>query len=170
MTLGLSGQIAASFADQPIDSTTRKSLRVVLDTNVLVSLYVFADSRFTALRERIENGQWCAVSSDSCLAEFERVLAYPQFGLACAERHAAYTHYARCVTLAPTLLAVGAAASTSALPQCQDPDDQKFLEAARDSSADWLVTSDKALLVLARRDRLRNLFRILTPEAALATF
>jgi len=30
------------------------------------------------------------------------------------------------------------------------------------------VTADKALLKLARRDRLRGLFRILTPEAALA--
>jgi hypothetical protein len=30
------------------------------------------------------------------------------------------------------------------------------------------VTADKDLLRLARRDRLRGLFRILTPEAALA--
>ena len=168
MILDLSGQAAVPCANQPVSSTTRNSLRVVLDTNVLVSLYVFADSRFALLRDCIENGQWCAISSDTCLAEFERVLAYPQFGLACAVQRAAYGHYVQCVTLVSALPEVNRATSTSTLPHCQDPDDQKFLEAARDGSADWLVTSDKALLVLARRDRLRNLFQILTPEAALA--
>ena len=54
------------------------------------------------------------------------------------------------------------------LPRCKDRDDQKFLELARDAGADWLVTADKALLRLARGGRLRGLFRILTPEAALA--
>lgn len=169
MILDLSGQVAVSCADQPATSATRKPLRVVLDTNVLVSLYVFADSRFAPLRDCIENGQWCAISSDSCLAEFERVLAYPQFGLTCAVQQAAYSHYVQRITLASTLPAVEKTTSASTLPHCQDPDDQKFLEAARDGSADWLVTSDKALLVLARRDRLRNLFQILTPEAALAS-
>jgi hypothetical protein len=56
----------------------------------------------------------------------------------------------------------------AALPRCKDRDDQKFLELARDAGADWLVTADKALLRLARGGRLRGLFRILTPEAALA--
>jgi predicted nucleic acid-binding protein len=57
--------------------------------------------------------------------------------------------------------------AATALPRCADRDDQKFLELARDAAADWLVTADKALLKLARRDRLRGLFRILTPERAL---
>ena len=42
-------------------------------------------------------------------------------------------------------------AETPPLPKCRDPDDQKFLELARDCGADYLVTKDKALLVLARR-------------------
>jgi predicted nucleic acid-binding protein len=46
------------------------------------------------------------------------------------------------------------------LPQCRDPDDQKFLEAALAARADFLVTRDQALLELARRVRQ---FRILTP-------
>jgi predicted nucleic acid-binding protein len=58
--------------------------------------------------------------------------------------------------------------TVAGLPRCTDCDDQKFLELARDSAADWLVTADKALLRLARRDRLRGLFRILTPETALS--
>jgi hypothetical protein len=37
---------------------------VVFDTNVLVSLYVFADSRFAPLRARIESGEWLAITNE----------------------------------------------------------------------------------------------------------
>ncbi|MFZ2628658.1 MAG: putative toxin-antitoxin system toxin component, PIN family [Rugosibacter sp.] len=140
---------------------TGNPLRVVLDTNVLLSLYVFADSRFAPLRRHIESGAWQAISSASCLDEFRRVLNYPQFGLGEEAQEQAYAAYAARIDLA------AAPATMLALPRCQDKDDQKFLEAARDGAAEWLVTADKALLKLARRDRLCGLFRILTPEAAL---
>lgn len=142
-----------------------KTRRVVFDTNVLVSLYVFADSRFAPLRARIESGAWQAVTNDACFGEFHRVLGYPMFALTDAQQANALAAYAAVVArhdgapLAPAI----------ALPRCKDRDDQKFLELARDSKADWLVTADKALLRLARRDRLHDLFRILTPEAALTT-
>lgn len=140
-----------------------KARRVVLDTNVLVSLYVFADSRFAPLRTRIENGEWQAVSNDACFGEFRRVLGYPMFALTEEQQQDALAAYGALVTLP-----AGPVADASiSLPRCKDRDDQKFLELARDSQADWLVTADKALLRLARRDRLRGLFRILTPDAAL---
>ncbi len=47
------------------------------------------------------------------------------------------------------------------LPACRDPDDQKFLEAALNSRAEFLLTKDRALLDLQRRIAR---FRILTPE------
>lgn len=139
-------------------------LRIVFDTNVLLSLYVFADSRFAPLRHRLDSGAWRAFSSVDCLAEFRRVLNYPHFGLAAEVQETVFAAYAGCVSLP-------SAAPTPAvtLPRCTDRDDQKFLEAARDSAADWLLTCDKALLQLARRERLAGLFRILTPEAALLT-
>jgi putative PIN family toxin of toxin-antitoxin system len=140
-----------------------KVRRVVLDTNVLVSLYVFADSRFAPLRGRIESGAWQAVTNDACFGEFRRVLAYPMFALTEERQQGALAAYSAIVTQF-----AGPPADVSAsLPRCTDRDDQKFLELARDSKADWLVTADKALLHLARRDRLRGLFRILTPDAAL---
>lgn len=137
-------------------------LRVVLDTNVLLSLFVFADSRLAPLRERLEAGQWRALTSASCLEEFRRVLAYPEFGLGEAAQREAFAAYERLVERVTAL-----PPSRASLPLCKDPDDQKFLELARDGGAHWLVTSDKALLKLARRGRLAALFRILTPEAAL---
>lgn len=134
----------------------------MLDTNVLLSLFVFADSRLAALRAALERGTLIALTDERCLAEFRRVLGYPLFSLDTGGQEAAlstYTALAERVSTMPN--------SVPPLPLCRDPDDQKFLELARNGNADWLVTSDKALLKLARRGRLRELFRILTPEAAL---
>lgn len=137
-------------------------LRVVLDTNVLLSLFVFADSRFAPLRQRLEAGEWQAVSDERCLGEYRRVLAYPEFGLDAAGQAAAFAAYLALVEqVAPPLEAM------APLPECEDPDDQKFLEVARDGRAQCLITSDKALLKLARRQRLAGRFAILAPEAAL---
>ncbi len=139
--------------------------KVVLDTNVLVSLYVFTDSRFAPIRARIERGEWQAFTDDACLAEFRRVLGYSLFALGEEQQETARIAYAASVTS----LAAPRREPLASLPRCRDRDDQKFLELARDAGADFLVTADKDLLRLARRDRLRGLFRILTPEAALAT-
>ena len=148
-------------AEIPHSGTTRR--RVVLDTNVLVSLYVFADSRFAPLRKRIESGEWQALTNEACFNEFRRVLGYPLFGLSTESQLGALNAYQLDVARADDV-----APGSASLPRCSDRDDQKFLELARDSAADWLVTADKALLRLARRDRLRGLFRIMTPEMALA--
>ncbi|MBI4997320.1 MAG: putative toxin-antitoxin system toxin component, PIN family [Rhodocyclales bacterium] len=137
------------------------AVRVVLDTNVLLSLFVFADSRYAPLRGRLDAGEWRALTDGRCLHEFRRVLTYPMFSLDAAAQAAAYEAYAR---LAET---VTAAVDPVVLPECEDPDDQKFLEVARDGKAQWLVTSDKALLKLARRRKLAHLFGIVTPKAAL---
>ena len=139
------------------------TLRIAFDTNVLLSLFVFADSRFAPLRAAVAAGRWTALTSAPCLAEYRRVLAYPLFALAEERQSAAYAAYLALVSL---IDAVPQAAV--ALPRCQDRDDQKFLELARDGKADWLVTADKALLRLRRGRRLENLFRILTPDEALA--
>lgn len=138
--------------------------RVVLDTNVLVALYVFGDCRFQALRARIESGAWQAITNEACFNEFRRVLSYPMFALADERRSNALDAYAASVTR----LAGLPPPAVAPLPRCHDRDDQKFLELARDGAADWLVTADKGLLRLARRDKLRGLFRILSPEMALA--
>ncbi|MCX7148403.1 MAG: putative toxin-antitoxin system toxin component, PIN family [Rhodocyclales bacterium] len=153
---------AESQDSTPVLSTAAPR-RVVLDTNVLVSLYVFADSRFAPLRGRIESGAWQAITNDACFNEFRRVLGYPMFGLSGEQQQNMLDAYSANVTRLDGLPQT----AIVDLPRCSDRDDQKFLELARDSAADWLVTADKALLRLARRDRLRGLFRILTPETAL---
>lgn len=138
---------------------------VALDTNVLVSLYVFADSQFAPLRSRIEAGQWQVVTSEKCLAEFVRVLNYPLFNLTAEAQIAALNSYQN---VAHKITAPATSVMKAALPRCTDADDQKFLELARDSGAKCLITSDKALLKLARRLKQSGMFRIITPTAALA--
>jgi uncharacterized protein len=138
-------------------------VRVVFDTNVLLSLFVFADSRFAPLRGEVVSGRWTALTSAPCLAEYRRVLGYPLFALDTERQEEAFAAY---LALVQTIDAVPQEAV--ALPRCQDRDDQMFLELARDGGAHWLVTADKLLLKLRRGRRMDNLFRILTPDEALA--
>ncbi len=143
---------------------TDGALRVVFDTNVLLSLFVFKDSRFAPFRGEVVSGRWIALTSSACLAEYRRVLGYPLFALTDERQEAAYAAYLALVRMIDAV-----PQETIALPRCKDRDDQKFLELARDGGAHWLITADKLLLRLRRGRRLDSLFRILTPDEALTT-
>lgn len=138
-----------------------RPLRVVFDTNVLLSMFVFADSRFAPLRAEVDAGRWLAYTRADCLEEFRRVLDYAMFKLEPERQLAAYAAYVA-VALQPQ---AESPIEAAALPKCKDKDDQKFLELARDIGADWLVSSDKALLKLNRK--LIGRYRVLKPEQAL---
>jgi len=130
-------------------------LRVVFDTNVALALEVFADPRLLALRKRWDRDELTAIADDATLAEFDRVLRYPELGLDEAAAAAAGRRYrARCTIIS------GGSGSESRLPACRDPDDQKFLQLAQRAGADWLLTRDKALLALRKSVR----FGIALPE------
>ncbi|MBL8491235.1 MAG: putative toxin-antitoxin system toxin component, PIN family [Rhodocyclaceae bacterium] len=135
---------------------------MVLDTNVLLSLWVFRDSRFSSFRSALDTGRWRVLTSPACHGEFRRVLRYPLFSLDEGRQQDILSEF-----LSLAEFVTGAAPTPAPLPLCRDPDDQKFLELARDGRADWLVTSDKALLRVSRRRRLEGRFRILRPEDAL---
>lgn len=137
--------------------------RVVFDTNVLLSLWVFEDSRFAPLRARVDNGEWIALTDADCLAEFERVLGYEQFALSSERQARIHREYSASAESCDTRRSFA-----QPLPRCSDRDDQKFLELARNANALWLVTSDKALLRMARRNKFAGLFHIVTPDAVLA--
>lgn len=134
-------------------------LRVVLDTNVALALEVFADPRLQGLRERWDRDELTAIADDETLAEFERVLRYPELRLdEAAAAEAGRRYRGRCVVIPP------GAALECVLPRCRDPDDQKFLQLAQRAGADWLLTRDKALLALRKKVR----FAIAQPELLLS--
>jgi uncharacterized protein len=140
---------------------TPRPLRVVFDTNVLLSMFVFPDSRFAPFRVEVDAGRWLAFTRPDCLEEFRRVLDYPMFKLEPERQTIAFAAYSAIAHRPHALLPL----EPAVLPRCKDKDDQKFLELARDIQADWLVSSDKALLKLNRK--LIGRYRVLKPEQAL---
>jgi putative PIN family toxin of toxin-antitoxin system len=134
-------------------------LPVILDTNVVLSLWMFEDPALVRLRAAVESGALRPFSREDCLGELVRVLAYSQFALA-PERQAeiAAVYRARCSLIEPV------EPPACELPSCLDRDDQKFLELARDSGARALLTRDKLVLKLGRRPVIAARFAIITPE------
>jgi len=138
-------------------------MRLVLDTNIWLDFLVFNDPAAAPIKTAIASGHAQVFTSTACETELARVLGYTLSGrsLSVDEQAAALAH---CRALAKPVDGGTPAHVIEALPRCADPDDQMFLELARDCAADWLVTKDKDLLALAAR-KLRPLpFRIVTPR------
>lgn len=132
---------------------------IVIDTNVLLDLFVFRDPRWTELLGAIESGEVQAITRADCRDEYLAVLRYPHLPLDEAGRAKAAARFDALLRL------VAPDARHVRLPVCTDRDDQKFMELARDAGAAVLITKDKALLKLGRRTAREGLFRIMLPEA-----
>jgi putative PIN family toxin of toxin-antitoxin system len=133
---------------------TRKC-RVVVDTNVIVSFFLrYGSTPWRAVRHAIEHDE--LVMSEAILAELHEVLRRPRFDR--------YVSRALCEQF---LVTVPRFATTVPIARsirvCDDPSDDKFLEAAVDGGAQFLVTGDRALLAMKT---FRNV-EIVTPSAYL---
>lgn len=128
----------------------RRGMRVVVDTNVLLALWLFRDPVVDPLRAALASGDVEAFRSRETDAEFTEVLARPGLFEVLEERQAALLgQWQACSALADV---AGAAPLT-----CRDPLDQKFLDLAFSVAAGWLVTRDRDLLKLARKARRHGL-------------
>lgn len=135
--------------------------RAVIDTNVCLDLFVFGDQRYQPLLDALRDGSLQAVTRADCRKEYAFVLNYPHLPLDAERRAAALAQYDALITL----LAPDEKRDDIVLPVCKDKEDQKFMQLARDAQASLLITKDKALLKLAKRNAKRGLFAILTPDA-----
>jgi putative PIN family toxin of toxin-antitoxin system len=149
-------QNAILFAEKggPVELVLLEKMRLVLDTQVWIDWLVFDDPATQPLRAAVADKRAEIFINASCRAELERVLGYPLGkrvvdAAACLEQ---------CLGLTTELHATAA----EKLPECRDPDDQKFLELAAAARADCLITRDRALLEMNRR---KLPFRILAPGA-----
>jgi putative PIN family toxin of toxin-antitoxin system len=133
-------------------------VRVVLDTNVCLDAFVFADPRAAALLAALGSGAVEAVTREDCRDEWMAVLGYPVLGLDEARRAEAAARFDALVTLLP------AVEPETKPPRCRDRDDQKFLDLAAASGAAVLFSRDTEVLRLARRTRRDGLFAIMKPE------
>jgi len=146
-------------ATYPLEAPLPHGLPVILDTNVVLSLWMFEDPTLACLRAAIEDGALQPFTREDCLVELTRVLAYPQFKqLPERQLEIAARYRARCTRIDAIEHPV------CELPNCLDRDDQKFLEVARDSGARALLSRDKLVLKLARRPVIASRFAIITPE------
>ena len=119
-----------------------RSLRTVLDTNVLVSALLFPEGSASWLRRMWRSRSVVPLVSRETASELIGVLGYPMFSLTRHEREdllADYLPYCEPVMVEEPL----------SLPDCQDPFDRPFLALALAGEADALVTGDADLLALA---------------------
>lgn len=127
-------------------------LRVVFDTNVVLSALLFRSGRLGWFREHWHSGGVAPLASNATAAELRRVLAYTKFGLQNLYQLEALAFYvAACSLINP---------GESCPVICRDAKDQAFLDLAQSGKADVLVTGDSDLLALVGQTD----FAIETPE------
>jgi uncharacterized protein len=117
-------------------------LRVVIDTNLVLSALVFGGST-AKLRLAWQDDRFTPLASKATVTELIRVLAYPKFKLAKSDQEdllADYLPFCDTVLMPDVLPAILA---------CRDPFDSPFLMLALVGKADYLVTGDQDLLCLA---------------------
>lgn len=117
---------------------------VVIDTNVVLDLFVFDDPTCAVWHVALREGRASWLASEAMRDELQRVLDYPHIArrLAPAGPDAvleAFDRHTRRVEPAPK------AAFT-----CRDPDDQRFIDLAVAHHA-LLLSKDAQVLALARR-------------------
>jgi putative PIN family toxin of toxin-antitoxin system len=118
-------------------------LRVVIDTNLVLSALVFAAGRLAPLRLAWQGNRVLPLVSRFTAAELIRALAYPKFKLAAQEQEELLADYL------PYCKTVRIPSPPPATPPCRDIFDVPFLELALAGKARALVTGDKDLLSIA---------------------
>lgn len=119
-------------------------MRVVLDTNVVLSALLFTHGRLSKIRELWIALQFLPLINRETSEELIRTLAYPKFKLDEEEIEVllgSYLPYAEVVSRSPEV--------PKGLPRCRDPKDQMFLVLAALGQAEVLVSGDDALLELS---------------------
>jgi len=124
------------------------SLRLVFDTNSVVSALLFDKGHLAWLRTFWRRSEHQPLASKATVQELIRVLAYPKFKLEEQEIKALladYLPFVESVTLPSNILLE----NKQPLPRCRDTKDQMFIELASAGKADVLITGDADLLSMA---------------------
>ena len=139
-------------------------LRVVLDTNVLVSALLFCQGRLAPLRAAWQGGRLVPIICKQTGQELLRVLSYAKFKLdplQIEEVLSLYLPYAQSHTIPCNT------SRSISFPQCRDGHDQIFLDLASSAQVDLLVSGDSDLLSMSDMPNEPLGFKIITPQALL---
>jgi uncharacterized protein len=139
---------------------------VILDCNVWLDWLLFNDSCVQWARQLQSDGAINLIATEPMRSELLDVLQRPSVGLKFISRSSFHTIEAMMTEFDSriTLLPAPELATSLALPQCKDKDDQMFVELAVSSQA-MLVTKDRALLALASKLRKFHQISVGTPLA-----
>ena len=114
-----------------------KVIRVVLDTNVLISSILFK-GELAGIVDLWKSGRIVPVVSRETFDEFRTVLEYPKFTLTGGEIKSVIEE-----EVLPFFDIVEKVDVVSGV--CKDPDDDKFIACALSASANFIVSGDKDL-------------------------
>jgi putative PIN family toxin of toxin-antitoxin system len=121
----------------------RAPLRVVLDTNVVLSALVFGGGLAGRLRIGWQRSTFVPLASTATVQELIRVLAYPKFRLSKLEQDELLADYL------PHTQAVRIPKPPPTVPKCRHLLDVPFMHLAVVGKAKVLVSGGKNLLVLS---------------------
>ena len=119
---------------------------VVLDSNIVLDLFVFKDPATVPLKQLIEAKALRWIATTAMRDELERVLGYAHIAQRLAFHRlkpsdvlAQFDRHAQIEPIAPRATAV-----------CKDPDDQRFIDLAV-AQKSTLLSKDKAVLCMKKR-------------------
>ena len=135
---------------------------VVLDTNVVLDLWVFNDPRAQRLQRALAQRRLLWVATEAMFEELADVLSRSTSARWCSDPQAVLAIVRACCQVLPP--AAKPAEHAQKVPHCVDPDDQIFIDFAWSFPAAWLFSRDRALLDLARPALAHGLV-ITTPAA-----
>lgn len=114
-------------------------MRVVFDTNTIVSALLFSEGRLSWLRAHWQSSQIRPLVSKETVNEIIRVLSYPKFRLEKGDIQSLLADYLPFTETVEVKL-------NSENPQCKDVNDQMFIDLALQENAEVLVSGDRDLL------------------------
>ncbi len=117
----------------------KKKLKVVLDTNVLISALLF-QGKLSKLLLPLKKGSYVLLFSEDTLSELIKVLHYPKFAL--TEEEIDYLLQFEILPYSKIVEVIFKLDKEI----CGDKEDQKFLELAISGKADYIVSGDNDLL------------------------
>ena len=119
---------------------------VVLDTNIVLDVFLFSDAASAPLKTALETSKFDWLATPPMRDELARVLAYPQiiprlkfYQLSAEDVLNAFDRHAHLVEVAP-----------KAAVTCSDADDQKFIDLAVAHQA-LLLSKDQHVLSMRKR-------------------
>ena len=118
-------------------------VRVVLDTNVVLSALVFGGASTGQVRRTWQQGALLPLASTATVQELVRVLSDPKFRLSQAEQGELLADYL------PYTETVRIPQSPPPVPKCRDVLEEPFMHLAVAGKAQVLVSGDRDLLAIA---------------------